>query len=75
MTKEQSAQRIGQRIADLRKQQGLTQQELADVSNIGRSHLVRIEQGKYNVRLDTIASIAQALGCEVSITPIKHIKQ
>ena len=68
-------QRIGQRIADLRKQHGLTQQELADVSNIGRSHLVRIEQGKYNVRLDTIASIAQALGCKVNIMPIKPIKQ
>ena len=62
-------QRIGQRIADLRKQHGLTQQDLADISNIGRSHLVRIEQGKYNVRLDTIASIVQALGCEVNITP------
>ena len=67
---EQERQRIGQDIAQLRKEQGMTQQELADISNIGRSHLVRIEQGKYNLQLDTLASIAQALGCEVNITPI-----
>ena len=68
--KQATRDRIGQHIAQMRKEQGMTQQELADSSNIGRSHLVRIEQGKYNLQLDTLASIAQALGCEVNLKPI-----
>jgi transcriptional regulator with XRE-family HTH domain len=59
---EQERQRIGQDIAQLRKEQGMTQQDLADQIGMQRAHVVRIEKGRYSVGLDTLTAIAQALG-------------
>jgi transcriptional regulator with XRE-family HTH domain len=59
---EQERQRIGQHIAQLRKEQGMTQQDLANRVEMQRSHIARIEAGRYSVGLDTLAAIAQALG-------------
>jgi transcriptional regulator with XRE-family HTH domain len=59
---EQERQRIGQHIAQLRKEQGMTQQDLADRVEMQRAHIARIEAGRYSVGLDTLAAIAQALG-------------
>lgn len=60
-------QRIGQRIADLRKEKGLTQQDIADRTGIQRNHISRIEAGKYSVGFDTLQSIAEALGGRIDI--------
>jgi transcriptional regulator with XRE-family HTH domain len=59
---EQERQRIGQHIAQLRKEQGMTQQDLANRVEMQRSHIARIEAGRYSVGLDTLTAIAQALG-------------
>jgi transcriptional regulator with XRE-family HTH domain len=59
---EQERQRIGQHIAQLRKEKGMTQQDLANRVEMQRSHIARIEAGRYSVGLDTLAAIAQALG-------------
>ena len=63
--KQATRGRIGLRIATLRKMAGMTQEELAERCNLGRSHIVRIEQGRYNVQLNTLAIIAEAFGMEV----------
>ena len=65
MNKEEERLRIGQLIADLRKERGWTQEELAERCSLGRSHIVRIEQGRYNIQLDTLAIIAEAFGMTV----------
>ena len=67
MNKEQERERIGQRIADLRKEKGMTQQGLADIVGMQRNHISRIEAGKYSVGFDTLQSIAEALGMTVDI--------
>jgi transcriptional regulator with XRE-family HTH domain len=67
MEKEQERQRIGQRIADLRKQKGMTQQDLSDAVGIQRNHLSRIEQGRYSVGFDTLQAIAEVLGGTIDI--------
>ena len=59
---EQERQRIGQHIAQLRKEKGMTQQDLANRVEMQRSHIARIEAGLYSVGLDTLTAIAQALG-------------
>ena len=59
---EQERQRIGQDITQLRKEKGMTQQDLADRVEMQRSHIARIEAGRYSVGLDTLTAIAQALG-------------
>jgi transcriptional regulator with XRE-family HTH domain len=49
-----------------RKDQHLTQVELAKRANVGRSHLSRIENGKYSPGLGTLARIAKALRTDTS---------
>ena len=65
--KKKTRDRIGFRIATLRKLAGLTQEQLADKAGIQRTHLSRIEAGKYAVALETIQAIAEALGMTVDI--------
>jgi transcriptional regulator with XRE-family HTH domain len=70
MTDEQKQQvrdRIGLRIATLRKMQEMTITELAQRAGIQRAHLSRIEAGKYAVTIETIQAIAEALGMTVDI--------
>lgn len=52
---------FGQRIAQLRNERGMTQQELADKTGLSRNHISRIETGQYNVKLDILVSVAKAL--------------
>ena len=65
MTKEEQRQRIGQRIADLRKGQGLTQNDLASMTGMQRNHISRIESGKYSVGFDTLQLIAEQFDMKV----------
>ena len=67
MSKEEERQRIGQRIAYLRKEKGMNQQGLADIVGMQRNHISRIEAGKYSVGFDTLQSIAEALGGTIDI--------
>jgi len=67
MNKEEQRKRIGGRIADLRKQRGMTQQTLADLTGMQRNHISRIESGKYSVGFDTLQAIAEALGGTIDI--------
>lgn len=61
---------IGKRITQLRRAADLSQGDLADQAGLHQSHIARIEAGKYNVSVDTLAKIAQVLGCRVDLTPI-----
>lgn len=57
--------RIGERIAEIRAVKRMTQQEVADIAELKRSNISRIESGMYNVTLDTLAKIASALGKKI----------
>ena len=65
--KQQVRERIGNRIAALRKKAGLTQEQLADSAGLQRTHVGRIEAGRYAVTLEVVQAIAQALGMTVDI--------
>lgn len=58
---------IGQRVKALRLLAGLDQGELAERAGIQRTHLTRIESGKYDVAISTVQFIAEALGMTVDI--------
>lgn len=60
-------ERIGKRIAELRKAKGLTQMQLAEKTGFSQSNIGRIETGRYSVGLDVLAKIAEALGAKVEI--------
>lgn len=72
MTKKQLSDNralLGQQLTDIRKERGLTQQQVADASGMQRPHIARIEAGKYNVGIDILAKVAAALGCSIEVTP------
>jgi transcriptional regulator with XRE-family HTH domain len=73
---ETERQRMGERIATLRKsidwtddrgihRHGMTQTELATLTGLQRSHIVRLEQGRYGATIDVLSVIAEALNCEI----------
>ena len=66
-TKEETRQRIGQRVKALRQAAGLSQQELADRAGLNRTHIGRIEDGAFGSQVETIQQIAEALGMTVDI--------
>ena len=65
--KQQTRDRIGLRIATLRKLAGMSQEQLSERAGLQRTHVSRIEAGKYAVTLETIQAIAEALGMTVDI--------
>lgn len=52
---------FGQRLKELRTQNGLTQEKLAELINVGERNLSKIECGKSFVKAETIAKIASSL--------------
>lgn len=65
--KQQTRDRIGLRIFQLRTMKEWSQEELARRAGLQRSHVSRIEAGRYAVTLETIQAIAEALGMTVDI--------
>lgn len=65
--KQYTRDRIGLRIMALRKLKEWSQEELARRAGLQRTHISRIEAGKYAVTLETIQAIAEALGMTVDI--------
>ncbi len=57
---------MGQRIREMRKAKGFTQEELAHESEIDRSYIGGVERGERNLSFDKLCEIATALGCDVA---------
>ena len=57
------AEGMAQRIMDLRKEKGLTLEQVADIVGVGKSTVRKWETGMIaNMKRDKIASLAKALG-------------
>ena len=59
--------KIGKFLKELRKEKELTQEQLAEKAGLQRTHVGRIEAGKYAVTLEVVQAIAEALGMTVDI--------
>ena len=57
---------LGKRLKSLRSLKGLSQEELAKRSNVGRATIARIEGGDYSPRYATLLDIARGLKCNIS---------
>ena len=51
-----------------RKEQGLTQKELAEATQLTQSVIARLENKKAVPQLDTLLKVVSALGCDLQIT-------
>ncbi len=55
-------EKIGQRIKELREEQGMSQKDLAYAADLDRSYIASVENGQRNISIVNIEKIAIALG-------------
>ena len=60
------AQAFGAAVRALRTDQGVAQETLANLADIERSHMGKIERGEHMPTLAIILKIARALGCSAA---------
>lgn len=63
--KQKVRREVGSMLKARREEMGWTIRHLELLTGIANNHISRIEQGKYNVTLDTLAVITEALGLEI----------
>lgn len=64
--KEDILVKFGLKIRKIRKQKGLSQEQLAELSDLDRSYMGHIERGEKNITLLKIYQIANALQIDVN---------
>lgn len=56
---------VGRRIAELRRERDMTQQELAEALSVTRQYITRVEGGYENLSIGNLVYFAEALGAEI----------
>ena len=62
---------IGKRLSEIRRKKGLSIRQLADMSGVNFANIYKVENGKYNVSVDILGKICEALGCRIDIVEDK----
>ena len=78
MARDNLLLQVGQRIAEIRREAGLTQEQLIEDMGISVQYLQRVEGGKIDVRLSTLGKFADHFGIQLSdlmIPPKKIIRR
>jgi len=57
---------IGSKIRQLRKRQGLRQDQLAGAAGVGLRFLIELEAGKETAQLGKTLAVLNALGCKIA---------
>ena len=65
------AKAVGRTIAYFRRKQGVSQEVLSGLADIGRSHLSAIERGERKPTLETLYRICCALNIKMSTVVLK----
>ena len=53
---------VGDNVSRIRKEKGLTQEKLSELSGLSQQYISDLERGKRNPTIVTIYELAQALG-------------
>ena len=61
-----AAKALGQRIRELRREKGWSQEQLAEYADMHRTYMWGIEQGVRNPSLRHLTKIAEALGVPIA---------
>lgn len=57
---------VGRTIRDLRTDQSLSQEDLADLTSLHRTYISSVERGKRNISIKNLEKIAKALKVKIS---------
>lgn len=60
-------QKIASQLRQVRKEQGMTQERLAEKVGTRKSNISRLESGRYNPSLDFLEKVAGGLGREIEV--------
>lgn len=58
---------LGLRLREIREKKGLSQEQLADIMNVSRTTISKIESGKFNCSYDYIIKFSAVLDFDVVI--------
>jgi len=72
MTEKVLLKKIGAKIVEIRREKGMSQQDLAAKLNYEKSNMSRLESGNVNLRVGTLYKVARALG--ISLSELLRIK-
>ena len=61
------AKKIGERVARVRKDQGMTQVELANIVHLSQQLIAEYEAGKKNIPVWRLVNMAEALGVDPDV--------
>lgn len=67
MDKQEGRKRVGALVAQTRNAKGITQAQLAEMTGYTLHNIVAIEQGRYNVSLDILNNVCDALGVAIEL--------
>jgi len=57
--------RFGERLREIRRKAGLSQEDLALEAGLDRTYISSVERGERNISLQNIAKLANALGVQL----------
>lgn len=64
---ESPKKEIARQVKTVRKDQGMTQENLAQLVGTKKSNISRLESGRYNPSLDFLEKVAEGLGKQIQI--------
>ena len=59
--------RIGETLREIREKKGYNQEQLADIMNVSRTTISKIENGKFNFSIDYLSKFSWFLDFNISI--------
>ncbi|MNW60500.1 HTH-type transcriptional regulator SinR [compost metagenome] len=65
---------IGKRIKAIRKEQGLTQEKLAEKAQLTYQYVGAVERGARNISMDSLERIISALGVDVDFDQLLNLR-
>lgn len=66
--KKKARYEIGKRIAELRKERGMSQTQLAEAIGMAQPNLANIEAGRFSTTIDVLERIADALDAKIGLS-------
>ena len=66
---------VGKILADKRNETELSVRALAELTKVSYQNITKIENGKYNVSIDILSKITNALGLEIALRNRSRLRQ